>query len=245
MSNYRQNHRSFRNHTHHHQQRQRGYYPRNTPRLPSYQSSIRHPKVHNDPENDYSSFLFDGSYATTDHHENFVPQFQDQTVVSDQPPLPSNNPVDTVLPSIVVNNHSPIDDVSVATESNETSGNMLVNTNNMTDQERTSGFSFRSLRYRCLNFINCYYYYCLEEKEGDDSVLKYLTISTHYAPATDEVDREVVAGVEPSETCAICLSEFEHEKVIGSLQCGHEYHVGCIKQWLLMKKDCPVCRALV
>ncbi|MCD7448590.1 hypothetical protein HAX54_044537 [Datura stramonium] len=47
------------------------------------------------------------------------------------------------------------------------------------------------------------------------------------------------------EICAICHVEFEHEEIIGTLECGHEYHIGCIKQWLLRKKNCPMCRALV
>ncbi|KAH0705437.1 hypothetical protein KY290_010131 [Solanum tuberosum] len=59
----------------------------------------------------------------------------------------------------------------------------------------------------------------------------------------------VVEGVnnqtETKEICAICQAEFEHEESIGTLGCGHEYHTGCIKQWLLRKKDCPMCRASV
>ncbi|XP_049398966.1 RING-H2 finger protein ATL5-like [Solanum stenotomum] len=59
----------------------------------------------------------------------------------------------------------------------------------------------------------------------------------------------VVEGInnqtETKEICAICQPEFEHEESIGILGCGHEYHIGSIKQWLLRKKDCPMCRASV
>lgn len=29
---------------------------------------------------------------------------------------------------------------------------------------------------------------------------------------------------------------------VGSLKCGHDFHVGCIKKWLSMKNLCPICK---
>ncbi|WMV52285.1 hypothetical protein MTR67_045670, partial [Solanum verrucosum] len=75
-----------------------------------------------------------------------------------------------------------------------------------------------------------------EDDHGD--VLKYLKIRIHHAP-------EVVAPDVESDICAICQSEYENEENIGALQCGHEYHSDCIKQWLMRKTDCPMCRASV
>nr|XP_043619759.1 probable E3 ubiquitin-protein ligase ZFP1 [Erigeron canadensis] len=45
--------------------------------------------------------------------------------------------------------------------------------------------------------------------------------------------------------CAICLGEYEEngETTIGTLDCGHEYHPQSIKDWLLCKNVCPMCRA--
>ncbi|KAL3624656.1 hypothetical protein CASFOL_031324 [Castilleja foliolosa] len=48
------------------------------------------------------------------------------------------------------------------------------------------------------------------------------------------------------ELCAVCLddlSRFDKKSIIGSLDCGHEYHEGCIKQWLTRKNCCPLCKA--
>ncbi|CAL9082622.1 unnamed protein product [Musa acuminata var. zebrina] len=39
--------------------------------------------------------------------------------------------------------------------------------------------------------------------------------------------------------------EYEANDEIGKLDCGHSYHVFCIKQWLLQKNDCPVCKTSV
>ncbi|KAI3988308.1 hypothetical protein MKX01_012097 [Papaver californicum] len=47
------------------------------------------------------------------------------------------------------------------------------------------------------------------------------------------------------DTCTICqadLAEYEKLDKIRMLHCGPEYHVECIKQWLLISKTCPICR---
>ena len=37
--------------------------------------------------------------------------------------------------------------------------------------------------------------------------------------------------------------EYANEEEIGTLKkCGHNYHVNCIREWLLMKNACPVCK---
>ncbi|KAK1396412.1 RING/U-box domain-containing protein [Heracleum sosnowskyi] len=46
------------------------------------------------------------------------------------------------------------------------------------------------------------------------------------------------------ESCAICLEEYKSDGGIGTLKnCGHDYHVDCIKKWLLVKNVCPICKA--
>ncbi|CAA6665797.1 unnamed protein product [Spirodela intermedia] len=43
-------------------------------------------------------------------------------------------------------------------------------------------------------------------------------------------------------TCIICQVEYAEKERIGTLDCGHEYHAGCITEWLLVKNLCPVCK---
>ncbi|XP_071691282.1 uncharacterized protein [Rutidosis leptorrhynchoides] len=45
--------------------------------------------------------------------------------------------------------------------------------------------------------------------------------------------------------CTICQEEYEGEDEFGKLECGHFYHLHCIKQWLMQKKTCPVCKVEV
>ena len=37
--------------------------------------------------------------------------------------------------------------------------------------------------------------------------------------------------------------EFVEGDEVGRLDCGHGYHTSCIKQWLLLKNLCPICKA--
>jgi len=37
--------------------------------------------------------------------------------------------------------------------------------------------------------------------------------------------------------------EFEAGDELGKLNCGHGYHMECIKQWLGQKNSCPVCKS--
>uniref|UniRef100_A0A5B6Z1R5 RING-type E3 ubiquitin transferase n=1 Tax=Davidia involucrata TaxID=16924 RepID=A0A5B6Z1R5_DAVIN len=42
--------------------------------------------------------------------------------------------------------------------------------------------------------------------------------------------------------CSICQEGCRAEDEIGRLDCGHYHHLNCIKQWLLQKNACPVCK---
>ncbi|OVA14255.1 zinc finger protein [Macleaya cordata] len=42
--------------------------------------------------------------------------------------------------------------------------------------------------------------------------------------------------------CSICQEEYEADDEVGKLDCGHNFHISCIKQWLLQKNACPVCK---
>ncbi|CAH2037071.1 unnamed protein product, partial [Thlaspi arvense] len=46
----------------------------------------------------------------------------------------------------------------------------------------------------------------------------------------------------PDRKCSICQDEYEREGQVGRLDCGHSFHVKCVKQWLSRKNACPVCK---
>ncbi|KZV19508.1 hypothetical protein F511_06370 [Dorcoceras hygrometricum] len=43
--------------------------------------------------------------------------------------------------------------------------------------------------------------------------------------------------------CSVCQEKCSETEDIGALECGHHHHLLCIKQWLLQKNSCPVCKA--
>jgi hypothetical protein len=47
------------------------------------------------------------------------------------------------------------------------------------------------------------------------------------------------------EKCAICTSEFEIDQNITYLECNHVLHTECIKEWVMYKAECPICRGKI
>lgn len=38
--------------------------------------------------------------------------------------------------------------------------------------------------------------------------------------------------------------EYVHGDGLGKLDCGHDFHHACIKQWLVQKNSCPICKKM-
>ncbi|XP_042498217.1 probable E3 ubiquitin-protein ligase RHG1A [Macadamia integrifolia] len=81
----------------------------------------------------------------------------------------------------------------------------------------------------------------LEERIGnvstglnEETILKYLK-QRRYLSITIGVPAEV-------EPCCICQEEYVDGEDMGTLDCGHDFHSGCIKQWLMHKNMCPICK---
>ncbi|KAE8658937.1 RING/U-box superfamily protein, putative isoform 2 [Hibiscus syriacus] len=45
-----------------------------------------------------------------------------------------------------------------------------------------------------------------------------------------------------AEPCCVCQEEYNDGEDIGTLECGHDFHADCIKQWLMHKNLCPICK---
>lgn len=86
----------------------------------------------------------------------------------------------------------------------------------------------------------------LEERIGnvntglsDDIIAKCLKQSTY---ASSNITAAAVSQ-ESEIKCSICQEEYLEEDGLGKLDCGHSYHTTCIKQWLMQKNQCPICKA--
>ncbi|XP_057779849.1 probable E3 ubiquitin-protein ligase RHG1A isoform X2 [Salvia miltiorrhiza] len=45
-----------------------------------------------------------------------------------------------------------------------------------------------------------------------------------------------------TEPCSICREEYNDGEDLGTLECGHDFHRDCVKQWLMQKNSCPICK---
>nr|XP_033508796.1 putative RING-H2 finger protein ATL71 [Nicotiana tomentosiformis] len=71
------------------------------------------------------------------------------------------------------------------------------------------------------------------EKEFGIDISEYLETRIFYAPICED---------EEKDACFICAYEYEYDDIIGTLQCGHDFHADCAKKWLLTRtKSCPCC----
>ncbi|KAL0366637.1 UNVERIFIED_CONTAM: E3 ubiquitin-protein ligase MBR2 [Sesamum radiatum] len=47
------------------------------------------------------------------------------------------------------------------------------------------------------------------------------------------------------EICVVCQDDLcQENSTVGVVDCGHEYHASCIRQWLQRKNICPLCKAV-
>jgi hypothetical protein len=86
----------------------------------------------------------------------------------------------------------------------------------------------------------------LEERIGsvntgltEDAVSKCLTRFLY----TSDVAAATSTSQESEVKCSVCQEEYEERDELGRLNCDHSYHAACIKQWLLQKNQCPICKA--
>ncbi|KAJ1264089.1 hypothetical protein BS78_09G235600 [Paspalum vaginatum] len=88
----------------------------------------------------------------------------------------------------------------------------------------------------------------LEEQIGDvntgltESYIQENLRSTLFIPGAGGLSDQFSDLSLENDACIICQEEYEAKELIGTLECGHRYHVACIKQWLMMKNLCPICK---
>jgi len=51
--------------------------------------------------------------------------------------------------------------------------------------------------------------------------------------------------VESNSLCSICFDGFSVNLEVLKLECNHLFHIDCIRQWLRLHSNCPVCRSNV
>ncbi|KAF7830607.1 putative E3 ubiquitin-protein ligase RHG1A [Senna tora] len=80
----------------------------------------------------------------------------------------------------------------------------------------------------------------LEERIGnvstglsEDTIMKLLKLKKYSVETGSQLE---------AEPCCVCQEVYNDGDDIGTLDCGHDYHTDCIKQWLMHKNLCPICK---
>ncbi|KAE9588411.1 hypothetical protein Lal_00003160 [Lupinus albus] len=80
----------------------------------------------------------------------------------------------------------------------------------------------------------------LEERMGNVSTgLSEETILKHLKQKKYSVE---TGSQHEAEPCCVCQEEYKDGDDMGSLNCGHDFHKECVKQWLMHKNLCPICK---
>ncbi|KAF1899649.1 hypothetical protein Lal_00019779 [Lupinus albus] len=78
---------------------------------------------------------------------------------------------------------------------------------------------------------------------SDEMITTQMKTKTYSVPATAINLEEVASEEQETDSCIICMNEYERQEKIGILQCGHECHADCLRKWLLVKNVCPICKS--
>ncbi|WOG98613.1 hypothetical protein DCAR_0417957 [Daucus carota subsp. sativus] len=78
---------------------------------------------------------------------------------------------------------------------------------------------------------------------SEDFIVSNLKSKT-FTPSPSSSNVEETTSVNQElNFCVICQTEYKDEEKISTLDCGHEYHLECVKKWLLVKNSCPICKS--
>ncbi|MFS7980417.1 putative transcription factor C2H2 family [Helianthus anomalus] len=78
---------------------------------------------------------------------------------------------------------------------------------------------------------------------SDDFILLHLETRAFVSSKSSSEPEDETSADQELNSCVICQTNYDDEEQIGVLDCGHEYHVECVKKWLVVKNTCPICKS--
>ncbi|XP_051227874.1 E3 ubiquitin-protein ligase At3g02290 [Lolium perenne] len=87
----------------------------------------------------------------------------------------------------------------------------------------------------------------LEESNNSDISSGRAAHKAHMSTLKAQSHGQKIVGTQvdvPSEfqdDCPICLEEYDYENPKIELQCNHNFHLGCIYEWMERSQSCPLC----
>ncbi|KAK9078218.1 hypothetical protein SSX86_002275 [Deinandra increscens subsp. villosa] len=78
---------------------------------------------------------------------------------------------------------------------------------------------------------------------SNDFLLEHLKTRVFASSKSSSEPEDASSADEELNSCVICQTDYDDQEQIGMLDCGHEYHVECVKKWLTEKNTCPICKS--
>lgn len=80
-----------------------------------------------------------------------------------------------------------------------------------------------------------------KEKLSENSKMKTTTETPAPNSEEDPLSCDMLEDNNASPSCAICFLNLEDGDRVGAIDCGHLFHVDCLKGWLIRRNVCPLC----
>jgi hypothetical protein len=104
------------------------------------------------------------------------------------------------------------------------------------------------------NFLNLPFFYCRDpgttvQMDAMSADLRNRLLAAY---PISESDDDVQVNLKSTsyetcgkkyETCSVCMEDYANKDVVSVLDCGHIYHIECIKEWGdNYNPSCPICK---
>ena len=89
--------------------------------------------------------------------------------------------------------------------------------------------------------INSLDYEIINNNRSEERIVTQLSLRTL------KNKTKVKINTQKNIDCAICQEEINHDntQIVRILECKHIYHMDCIDNWLIIKRECPMCKLII
>jgi len=96
------------------------------------------------------------------------------------------------------------------------------------------------------DFLSIYQSQSAPQSQSDNQARTYWSGLFRSRPKEDKLINKISLksiNFTVRDDCSICLKNYQTKDFVRITQCSHKFHDSCLKSWLKVKKECPICRS--